>query len=123
MNGRWFAGTIQKLDKKLKVTERGSIVAIKDEMEKIFLVTTVFKVNGNKWHISEREDNPTWPLLLLKVEKYRFQHIEVSIEAQAGGGQVVRLKDYGTIEDGVYVQETYKLVKKLTCEKLNLFKI
>ena len=34
---------------------------------------------------------------------------------------MVHLKEYGTIEDGVHLQETYKLVRKLTDVKLNFF--
>ena len=99
--------------------KKGSIVDIKDETENIFVVATVFKINVNKWHISENEDNHTCSFLPKEEEKYQFQGREVSISAQAEGWQVIRQKYCGAMEYEFNVQDNYKLVNIYTCVNIN----
>jgi len=71
------------------------------------LVSCVFNLYGSKWHASKEGNDPTWPLNINELPKYRLSLREVFGDAQNG----VDLKPYEQIVDGENVRETYMVVR------------
>ena len=68
-------------------------------------------------------DNPAWPIVK-EVDKYRLIIRKIDVKnGDSGGPIIVSIKDYASLQDGVNIQETYKLVKDISKIKNNLFKV
>ena len=72
LQGRWFTKNVSTLHSKGEVIQRGSIVSLaNNDFKNTFLVYSVFKKDGSKWHPSPKDpspkdDNPSWPLDIKK---------------------------------------------------------
>ena len=63
LQGRWFTKNVSTLHSKGEVIQRGSIVSLaNNDFKNTFLVYSVFKKDGSKWHPYPKDDNPSWPL-------------------------------------------------------------
>ena len=60
---------------------------------------------------SKLKIHPAWPIAKKEVDKYRLTTRKVDVEnGDSGGHSMVSIKDYASLQDGVNIQETYKLV-------------
>ena len=57
LNGRWFEGKNSIIEEKRNIIEQGSINAIEPDLNNNFVATSLYKFNGNKWHMSVVNDN------------------------------------------------------------------
>ena len=124
LTGRWFSVKKEKLEEKSKVTERGLVITLDENNRNEFLMMAVFKIHGTKWHLSPNNDNSSQPFVKKEVDKYRLTIRQVDVtNGDSGGHIIVSIKDYESLQDGVNIQETYKLVKDISKIKNNLFKV
>ena len=120
---RWYGGKIKKEDSNKKESEeltRGSIVQIFESTSKMFVVTTVWRVDGSgKWFPSLLKDNPSWPLVEAEMKRYRLGLREVRVEKNE-----VHYLHGDEIKDGVNVRDSIRLVSlaevRSSCYKVTL---
>ena len=111
LTGRWFSLKKEKLEEKPKVIERGSVITLDENNQNEFLVMAVINIHSTKYHLCPNNDNPAWPIVKKEVDKYRLTIRKVDVEnGDSGGHSMVSIKDYASLQDGVNIQETYKLV-------------
>ena len=73
----------------------------------------VLRESGNKWYMSTVADNPSWPTDPLKAKNYRLIMSMVKIKlVEDSGVYQIELKDYGDLEDGVNVRESFEWLGK-----------
>eukprot|EP00957_Ditylum_brightwellii_P167036 12716456-Ditylum_brightwellii.AAC.1 len=85
--------------KKRKILLREESVITCDDTEeaKCFVVCSVFKIDGCKWHISPHNDHPAWPINKKEAKKYGLTVRELEIDA----ARCIWLKPFESIQDGI----------------------
>ena len=74
-----------------------------------FVVTVIWKSNGNKWHPTIKGDNPNWPVLETESKLYKVGARQLKSCDQTMGN--IEVKPYTEIEDGINVRSTYMCVR------------
>ena len=92
--------------------ERGTIVSIDRLVNRLFVVTVVWKVSGNKWFPSKIGNNPKWARGVATTN-FRFGVREVKLTGRDLDliYMSIDLKaDAGGVEHGVNVHDCYRMI-------------
>ena len=123
--GRWFKKDpsiplVMSTDKG-KELQRGSIVSLNEDGSH-YLVIGVWKNNNKKWWISPESDHLLWPLTKAVIDKksYRIKVRKMASTISPEGILEVKYMTLGigSVEDGINVHSTYKIIKNLAAIKI-----
>ena len=98
--------------------QRGTIISLDKALlnDSKFLVLSVFSKSYNKWYTSANsEAGPVWPLKKGNEKKHQVGICEVIVTKEKDGSfEMVKMKPYKDVVDGMNVRASYKLLNDLT---------